>query len=84
MSCRSGCPTGDHDSYGECCRSATIGTAYLRPMHDRSAEKRWNGELAEYRALKAQGIQPAGTTRQALDNAKRISDATGRAYNAGS
>ena len=48
----------------------------------RVADTRLQGELAEYRNLRSQGVQPAGTTRHHLEEAKRISDHTGSAYNA--
>jgi hypothetical protein len=47
---------------------------------DYSSQKRWDRELAEYRDLKAQGIQPGGSTRHHLDKAKAISDATGKPF----
>lgn len=77
MACRSGCPTQDHATYGECLRSARIKTTMAF-----GGMKHTDSELAEYRALRAQGIQPAGTTRPALDAAKAISDKYGGAFDA--
>lgn len=73
--CRTGCPTQDHSSYGECLRAANAGVAFgsaYRASTDR--------ELAEYRQLRKEGIQPMGTTRHALDQAKAMSDRFGGAW----
>jgi hypothetical protein len=47
---------------------------------DQGAQRRWDGELNEYKALRKQGIQPDGTTRPHLEKAKKLSDAVGAAY----
>jgi hypothetical protein len=44
--------------------------------------KRWDGELEAYRKARAEGIQPAGTTMRAINEAKAASDKLGAAYNA--
>jgi len=82
--CRSGCLTRDHASWGECARSArmTVGWMTSNTGLSRVADRKSEGELAEYRDLRKQGIQPAGTTRQALEEAKRVSDTIGKPYNA--
>ena len=61
--CTSGCKTQDHASYGECLRSkrtvsknSTQSTDRLYSMEARNAQ-----EITEYKAARAQGIQPAGT-----------------------
>lgn len=77
MACRSGCPTQDHATYGECLKSARIRTTMAF-----AGMKHTDNELAEYRALRKEGIQPAGTTRKALDEAKAISDRAGGAFDA--
>lgn len=61
--CTSGCKTQDHASYGECLRSnapsvrnSTQSKSTLYSMEQRNTQ-----EISEYRAARAQGIQPAGT-----------------------
>lgn len=82
MACRTGCPTQGCESYAACLRGSGIKVAYCNSANglDATREKRWRSELQGYRDAKAQGIQPDGTTRQAIDKANRISDLTGRAY----
>jgi hypothetical protein len=47
-----------------------------------TTNKKWNKELQAYRDARAQGIQPAGTTTQAVRAAVEISNKTGKAFNA--
>jgi hypothetical protein len=42
--------------------------------------KKWEGELNAYREARAQGIQPAGTSMEKINEARRASDAMGTAY----
>ena len=79
--CTSGCKTKDHATYGECLRankpvvrnpSQSASPDYLRNyMNDL--------EIREYRAARAQGIQPKGTkltdTRYAVEASKRADEA---------
>ena len=44
--------------------------------------KKWDGELEAYRKARAEGIQPAGTTMKAINEAKQASDNLGSAFNA--
>ena len=46
------------------------------------SNKKWDGELNEYRKARAQGIQPAGTTMAAIQEAYRASEVMGKAYDA--
>lgn len=82
MTCRTGCRARDHSSYGECLRDAGVRTYLASPSKglDGTAQRRWDGELAAYRSARAQGIQPDGTTRKAVENAVRASDRAGAAY----
>lgn len=84
MGCRTGCPTKDCGSYAECCRASGVRVAYAQSAKglDFSSAKRLSNELAEYRQLKSEGVQPQGTSRWALDRAKAISDVAGKPYNA--
>lgn len=82
MACRSGCRTQDHESYAACLLDAGIRTYLASPSKglDGSAQKRWDKELADYRAARRQGIQPDGTTKAKIEDAVRRSDAAGAAY----
>lgn len=42
--------------------------------------KKWDSELSAYREARAQGIQPAGTSMEKINEARRASDALGAAY----
>ena len=46
--------------------------------------KRHNKELDAYKEARAQGIQPAGTTMDKIQQAVKASETMGRAYNANS
>lgn len=68
--CRSGCPTQDHATFGECARAANIqvgpADARVRKVFDRGLES--------YRDARRQGVQPlkpdARASQQALDAAE--------------
>ena len=47
-------------------------------------DKKWNSELQSYRDARAEGIQPAGTTRQHVEAARTASETLGKAYDADS
>lgn len=82
MACRSGCKTKDHASYHECLRAAGTGTFLVRVSlgQDATEQKRWDRELDDYKSLRKEGVQPDGTVRKKIDEAKRLSDAAGAAY----
>lgn len=44
--------------------------------------KKWDSELEAYRRARSEGIQPAGTTMKAINEAKQASDNLGSAFNA--
>ena len=46
------------------------------------SNKKWDGELDAYRAARAQGIQPAGTSMAHIRAAENASAVMGRAYDA--
>lgn len=46
------------------------------------SNKKWHGELDAYRAARAQGIQPEGTSMAAVESALKASEAMGKAYSA--
>ena len=79
--CRTGCPTQDHATWGECARAANLRVAYCGVGGgDATAQKRWDADLALYRSARAQGIQPEGTTRAKVMRAVKASDAAGAAF----
>lgn len=83
MACRSGCPTQDHRSWGEC--AAGIGTMFVQSAKglDMSAERKLQREADAYRSARRQGIQPDGTSMAKIEKAVQISDKTGKPYGAG-
>lgn len=51
---------------------------------DYTREKKWNAELGAYRQALSEGIEPAGTTMSAINEARKISDAAGKAFDGAS
>jgi len=81
MACRSGCPTQDHDNWGDCLRAANLKIAYAGiGGGDYSSQKRWDKELDSYRSARAQGIQPDSTRGKDIKKAIEVSNKTGYAY----
>lgn len=85
MACRTGCPTQDHRSWGECARSSGLRVAWAASARglDLTAERRHERELAEYGAARKQGIQPRSTKTADIRQAVEVSNMTGRAFDAG-
>jgi hypothetical protein len=44
------------------------------------ANKKWDGELQAYRDARAQGIQPGGTSKRAVEASLKASETLGKAY----
>lgn len=82
MACTTGCATQDCESYAACLRGKSTKVAYCNSAsgQDFTAQKQWDKDLDAYKDARAQGIQPAGTTRHHVDNAVRISENTGTAF----
>ena len=60
-------------------KSLQLGTGDSgRPM----AQKKWDAELNAYSAARKQGIQPAGTSMRAVEDALKKSDKAGKAFDA--
>lgn len=81
--CSSGCRTKDHGSYAECLQNKAAGKTYLASPSkglDGTRQKKWDSELAAYRAARKEGIQPDGTKKKQIDTAVRLSDKVGAAY----
>jgi len=80
--CRSGCKTKDHASWVECAQAANIRVAYANSANgqDYTAQRKVDKELDSYRSARAEGIQPAGTRMAQVEQARRISDSAGVAF----
>lgn len=79
--CRTGCPTGGHETWGECARAANLRVAYCgQGGGDATAQKKWDSELAAYRQARSEGIQPDSTKAESVHKARVLSDAHGAAY----
>ena len=77
--CRTGCPTQDHESWGECARASNIGISNEVAA---STIKNTDKELSAYRDARKLGIQPASTKMKDIQKAVRASDVIGRAAQA--
>jgi hypothetical protein len=75
-----------HTDYVDGCFGCKIHTLELGTGDAGRAEhmsaKKWDGELDAYRRARSEGIQPAGTTMKAINEAKAASDKLGSAFNA--
>lgn len=70
--CRSGCPTKDHGSWGDCLRASGL---QLGDPTQRSATRAWDGELAAYRkAREVDGLSPKTTKLADTQMAYRMAD----------
>lgn len=72
MTCRTGCPTKDHDSWGECARTMNI---QIGDLTGQGQAKVTDKRLRAYADARRQGVQPAGTqlwqSRLAIEKADR-------------
>jgi len=83
--CRTGCRTRDHMSWGECARGASLHVAWLASSnggYSLRGEKLHTAELDGYRQARKDGIQPAATTAKAVREAYRVSELMSKPYNA--
>jgi hypothetical protein len=73
--CRSGCRTQDHESYAECLRAAKPVTRNSTQSTDTlyRRESLNATEINEYKAARAQGIQPATTQLKDIQEAVAVS-----------
>ena len=75
-----------HPEFVEGCFGCKIGTLELSTGDASSGKlmpgKKWNAELDAYKEARKQGIQPAGTSMKAIQEAHKASEALGKAYNA--
>jgi len=71
----------DENCFGCKARSLQLNTGDANSQKQMS-NKKWNGELDAYRAARAQGIQPAGTSMAHVKAAVEASDTMGKAFDA--
>ena len=75
-----------HTEYVNGCFACKLNTLQLNTGDAGRAEsmskKKWDAELNAYADARSQGIQPAGTTMKAVNEARAASDKLGKAYNA--
>lgn len=84
METRCTCGQG-HTTFGACLRAKGIRVGYCQSAkgHDRSLQNAHDRETDLYRAARAQGIQPGGTTTAATRFALDTSDKFGKPFDAG-
>lgn len=66
--CRTGCPTKDHATWGECARAARF---YNAGAGSRDEYKAYDNELKDYAYARSIGLQPSTTRRKDVDTAIR-------------
>lgn len=74
--CRAGCPTQDHKSYADCARGIQVNTG----LSLSTGQKKQDAELRAYKRAREQGVQPLGTQMHQVEQAMKMSDATGVAF----
>lgn len=72
--CRSGCPTQNHESWGECARAAGLQIGDIRGRNTNIA---WDRELDAYEGAVRQGIEPRTTRLHDTKAAIEFADKTG-------
>ena len=75
-----------HPEFVEGCFGCKIGTLQMSPGDAASnksmSQKKWDAELNAYSVARKQGIQPAGTSMRAVQDAIDKSDKAGKAFDA--
>lgn len=81
MTCRTGCPTQDHENWGECLRASNLelstGDANNRKT---MSSKAYNNELNAYSNAVRQGVEPATTNMKDIKSAMKLSELAGKAF----
>lgn len=76
----------DHVDCDDDCFGCKVRTLQLNTGDANSSKvmsnKKWHGELDAYREARDQGIQPEGTSMDAIQKAVEASEAMGKAYDA--
>jgi hypothetical protein len=67
--CSTGCPTQDHVSYGQCMKSKGLRTGVQQQSQSYQTGNRFWTEIKEYRAARAQGIQPKSSKLEDIRSA---------------
>ena len=71
-SCRTGCPTKNHRTWGECARAANLSTMVGEGVQiNRQGER----DLAAYREARRQGMQPQSIKRPFVEATKKAAGA---------
>jgi hypothetical protein len=75
-----------HPEFVEGCFGCKLGTLQLSPgdaaANKAMPQKKWDAELNAYSAARKEGIQPAGTSLRAVQDARTKSDKAGKAFDA--
>lgn len=73
-----------HPTFVEGCFGCKVSTIQLNAgdATREISDRKWVSDIQAYKDARAEGIQPGGTTRKAVDDARRASETLGRAYNA--
>lgn len=79
MNCSYACASKDHKTFGECLRAKGI---QLGDVKGEGGTFRLDSRLSGYDAARRQGIQPATTRPNDVAAAVRISERTGKAFDA--
>lgn len=81
--CTSSCKTQDHESYGECLQSNIpmfSGVSPSKSGYDQDKVKKDQKELDSYFAAVKQGIEPRSTRQPDIDQAVKLSNEAGKAF----
>lgn len=81
MACSSSCRTQDHASWGECVRAKNLRTPALS-VEMLEVQKKSDKTLDDYAKARSYGIQPKSTRAADVKLATRISDQTGKPFQA--
>lgn len=81
MACSSNCPTGDHANWGECVRAKGLRTNAMTPEMV-GEQRRADKTLDKYAKARKYGIQPQSTRAADVEKAVRISEQTGKPFQA--
>jgi len=73
MGTRCGCGQGCK-TFGQCIRNKGLRVGYCRSAagYDKTTQNKWDSELSAYRAARAEGIQPDGTSVALWNDIRRL------------
>ena len=79
-----------HPEFVEGCFGCKVGTLQLATgdasgnvIASGTTQKKWDSELSFYKQARAQGVQPEGTSRRAVEKALEASEVLNKPYDAG-